>query len=162
MVKEYIVNYGLNDHCVQQLEKEILQRYNDTSYYQSDCDFLLSLRKDIINKQMLTHQEKLLPDLIAFNDVLRDALHDMYVRAHRIWNKMVLNIEDTDGEEMELTAKCYLDYTYPRLHPVQGNDRQDLWDALCDGDLNPPVPSPLGSPPWMTKPGITRWKIRPS
>jgi hypothetical protein len=26
----------------------------------------------------------------------------------------------------------------------------------------PPVPSPLGSPPWMTKSGTMRWKVRPS
>ena len=26
----------------------------------------------------------------------------------------------------------------------------------------PPVPSPRGQPPWMTKPGITRWKVSPS
>ncbi len=137
MERENIFNYGLNNHCVERLEKEIVQRYSDMSSCQSDCDFLLSLRKDIINKQMLAHQEKFLPDLIAFNDALRDALHDMYVRAHRIWNKMVQSVDETDGEEMELTAKCYFDYTYPKQHPIQGNDRQELWDAICDGDLNP-------------------------
>ena len=26
----------------------------------------------------------------------------------------------------------------------------------------PPVPSPLGSPPWIMKPSMTRWKVRPS
>lgn len=26
----------------------------------------------------------------------------------------------------------------------------------------PPCPSPRGQPPWMTKPGITRWKVSPS
>ena len=26
---------------------------------------------------------------------------------------------------------------YPKLHPIQGEDRQDLWYALCDEDLNP-------------------------
>ena len=46
-------------------------------------------------------------------------------------------MDETDGEEVELTAKLYFDYTYPELHPLQGEDRQDLWDALCDGDLNP-------------------------
>ena len=58
-------------------------------------------------------------------------------RAHRIWNKLIQNIDETDGEEMELTAKCYLDYDYSKLHPIQGEDRQDLWNALCDEDLNP-------------------------
>ena len=26
----------------------------------------------------------------------------------------------------------------------------------------PPVPSPLGSPPWIMKPSMMRWKVRPS
>ena len=26
----------------------------------------------------------------------------------------------------------------------------------------PPLPVPCGSPPWIMKPGITRWKVMPS
>jgi hypothetical protein len=61
----------------------------------------------------------------------------MYDRAHRIWDKMTNIIDEGDGEEMELTAKIYLDADYPALRPIQGDDRQDLWYALCDDDLNP-------------------------
>lgn len=81
--------------------------------------------------------EDFLPDIIAFNDALREALREMYDRAHRIWDKMIENIDETDGEEMELTAKCYFDADNPALHPIQGGDRQELWYALCDEDLNP-------------------------
>ena len=28
--------------------------------------------------------------------------------------------------------------------------------------LEPPLPVPLGSPPWAMKPGITRWNTTPS
>ena len=28
------------------------------------------------------------------------------------------------------------DYNYPELHPVQGEDRQELWDAICDPGWN--------------------------
>ena len=87
--------------------------------------------------QEMAHQKEILPDIIAFNDALREALRDMYDRAHRIWDKTIQIIDENDGEEMELEAKCYFDYTYPELHPIQGKDRQDLWDALCDIDLNP-------------------------
>ena len=118
------------------IEREIIQGYNNTRCYDSDNGALLSLRKNIINKETLAHQKELLPDIVAFNDALRDALREMYDRAHRVWNKMVQAIDETDGEEMELTAKCYLDYHYPRQHPIQSDDRQDLWEALCDGDLN--------------------------
>ena len=118
------------------IEREIIQGYNNTRCYDSDNGALLSLRKNIINKEMLAHQKELLPDIITFNDALRDALRDMYDRAHRIWDKMVQTIDEADGEEVELTAKCYLDYNYPELHPIQGEDRQELWNALCDDDLN--------------------------
>ena len=55
----------------------------------------------------------------------------------RKFSKMINIIDEGDGEEMELTAKIYLDADYPALHPIQGDDRQDLWYALCDVDLNP-------------------------
>ena len=125
------------DNNVDAIEREIILKYNDYRSYNSDNDVLLSLRKDTINKQVLENQKELLPDIIAFNDALREALRDMYERAHRIWDKMINIIDEGDGEEMELTAKIYLDTDYPALHPIQGNDRQDLWYALCDDDLNP-------------------------
>ena len=137
MKRNDLLSRGLTNNSIKAIESEIIQRYNDRRCYESNNDFLLSMRKDIINKQMLAHQKDLLPDIIAFNDALREALRGMYERAHRIWNKVVQNIDEADGEEMELTAKCYLNYVYPKLHPLQGEDRQDLWDALCDEDMNP-------------------------
>jgi hypothetical protein len=131
-----LTNRIFMDNNVDAIEREIILKYNDYRCYDSDNDVLLSLRKDIINKQVLANQRELLPDIIAFNDALREALRDMYDRAHRIWDKMINIIDEGDGEEMELTAKCYLDADYPALHPMQGDDRQDLWYALCDGDLN--------------------------
>ena len=125
------------DNNVDAIEREIILKYNDYRSYNSDNDVLLSLRKDIINKQVLANQKELLPDIIAFNDALREALRDMYDRAYRIWDKMIDIIDEGDGEEMELSAKIYLDTDYPALHPIQGDDRQDLWYALCDEDLNP-------------------------
>jgi len=125
------------DNNVDVIEREIILKYNDYRCYDSDNDVLLSLRKHIINKQVLANQKELLPDIIAFNNALREALRDMYDRAHRIWDKMINIIDEGDGEEIELTAKCYLDADYPALHPIQSDDRQDLWYALCDEDLNP-------------------------
>ena len=125
------------DNNVDAIEREIILKYNDYCSYNSDNDVLLSLRKDIINKQVLANQKELLPDIIAFNDALRKALREMYDRAHRIWDKMINIIDEGDGEGMELTAKIYLDTDYPALHPIQGEDRQDLWYALCDDELNP-------------------------
>ena len=132
-----LTNRFIMNNNVDAIEREIILKYNDYHSYNSDNDVLLSLRKDIINKQVLANQKELLPDIIAFNDALREALREMYDRAHCIWNKMINIIDEGDGEEMELTAKCYLDTDYPVLHPIQGEDRQDLWYALCDGDLNP-------------------------
>ena len=127
----------LCDYSVKEIEREIIQGYNNIRCYDSDYGVLLSLRKNIINKEMLAHQKELLPNIIAFNDALREALCEMCDRAHRVWKKVIEVMDEMDGEEMELTTKLYFDYTYPELHPLQGEDRQDLWDALCDGDLNP-------------------------
>ena len=131
------VNHGLYDYSIEATEREIIYRYTSTRCYETNYDYLLSLRRSIINKMVLAHQKDILPDIIAFNDALREALCEMYDRAHRVWKKVIEIMDETDGEEMELTAKLYFDYTYPELHPLQDEDRQDLWDALCDGDLNP-------------------------
>lgn len=90
----------LCDYSVKMIEQEIIQEYNNTRYYVLGDGALLNLRKRIINKEMLAHQKELLPDIIAFNDALREALHEMYERAHRIWDKMIQSIDETDGEEM--------------------------------------------------------------
>lgn len=132
-----VVDLGLYDYSIEAIENEIIYRYKSTRCYESNDDYLLSLRRNIINKKVLAHQKDILPDIIAFNDALREAIRDMYDRAQRVWNKVVQSIDEADGEDLELTAKCYFDYTYPELHPLQGEDRQDLWDALCDEDLNP-------------------------
>ena len=128
---------GLFDYSIEAIEREIIYSYKSTRCYEANYDYLLSLRRSIINKMVLAHQKDILPDIIAFNDALREALCEMYDRAHRVWKKVIEVMDETDGEEMELTTKLYFDYTYPELHPLQGEDRQDLWDALCDGDLNP-------------------------
>ena len=132
-----LVDYGLCDYCIETIESEIIYKYKSTRCYESNDDCLLSLRRSIINKKVLAHQKEFLPDIIAFNDALREALREMYDRALRVWSKVVQSIDEIDSEEMELTAKLYFDYNHPELHPLQGEDRQDLWDALCDGDLNP-------------------------
>ncbi len=57
----------------------------------------------------------------------------------------------------------------PVLRPACAIDNTPLsWN--CFGALTsqgivypgPPVPFLLGHPPWITKPGITLWKFRPS
>ena len=125
----------LQDHDIHLIEREILLKYEHAPCDYSDCDCLLSLRKAMINERVLAHQEEILPNIIAFNDALREALREMYDRAHRIWNSIKAN--KTFGDYLELTAKCYLGYDYPALHPIQGDDRDDLWCAICDSGWNP-------------------------
>lgn len=123
----------LHDYDIELIEREILWKYNDNRHDYSDCDCLLSLRKSMINKRVLAHQEDILPDIIAFNDALTAALRELYDRAHRIWDSIK---ENEDFKDAEIEAKCFLCYDYPKLHPVQGEDRQDLWDAICDAGWN--------------------------
>mgnify|MGYP006896846237 CR=1 FL=1 len=80
------LNYqNISDYSIEAIEREIVQRYNDYRCYGSNDDVLLSLRKEIVNKKMLACQKELLPEIISFNDALREALREMYERAHRIW-----------------------------------------------------------------------------
>ena len=122
-----------NDYGLQLIEREIQQKFEDCvyeDYRQSIC--LLELRKKILNRQALANQKKLLPDIIAFNDALRQALLHMYDKAQKLYDQM-----SAIQPGIELEAKCFLSYEYPKQHPIQECNRQDLWNALCDSGWNP-------------------------
>lgn len=122
-----------DEQTLQLIEEEITYIYQSdvTGYPQSE--YLLDLRKRILNEQALKReaQEELLPDIIAFNDALHDALKRMYDRAHELYRQM-----SAIQPDIQLIAKCYLAYDYPALHPYQKEDRQDLFDAICDFGWN--------------------------
>ena len=122
-----------DDPALQLIEREISYIYTTDVFGYPQNEYLLELRKNILNNQVLTHesQEELLPHIIAFNDALRNALRHMYDRAHELYRQM-----SAIQPDIELTAKCYLAYDYPSLHPYQTEDRQDLFDAICDSGWN--------------------------
>ena len=95
---------------------------------------LLSIRKNLIDEMVLSHQEDYIEIIKEFNDCLKDALKEMYDRAHRIYQDAIKHQDD--GEKIEVTASLYLGKDYPALHPVQEGNRQQLWKALCDGNWN--------------------------
>lgn len=88
----------IHDYDIQCIEHEILWKYDKSPCDYPDCDCLLSLRKDMINERVLAHQKEILPDIIAFNDAMTDALRELYDRAHRIWNSIKDNEDFKDAE----------------------------------------------------------------
>ena len=125
----------ISNEKIEFIENEILWMYREHPDHLIDDEFLLPKRKELINEIVLAHQEELLPDIIAFNDALTDAMREMYDRVHQIWDSV--KEKSGWGDTIELTAKCFLGREYPKQHPVQGEERQELWDALCDSDWNP-------------------------
>ena len=122
-----------DEQTLQLIEEEISYIYDSDATGYPEGEYLLDLRKRILNEQACTRkaQEELLPDIIAFNDALHDALKCMYDRAHELYRQM-----SAIQPDIMLTAKCYLAYDYPALHPYQKEDRQDLFDAICDFGWN--------------------------
>lgn len=128
----------LSDY-IQRIEREIINahkgigiRYRDKDY--SNFAYLLEIRKDLINKKVLKFQEDLIPEIVEFNETLRNTLQKMYDKAYHIWIDFQ-KLRDWE-DDIELTAECYLGPVHPARHPLQGEDRQDLWNALCDDELN--------------------------
>ena len=113
----------INDENIQLIEDEIMLMYDKKPCDYPDYECLLSLRKYMINRKVLKHQEEILPDIIAFNDALREALKEMYDRAHHIWNS--IKGKKDFGDEMELTAKCFLGHSRGR-----GKLKQSPVDSL--------------------------------
>ena len=114
------------DDCNLQItEREILGSYHRKDYSQVQC--LCKVRKEMLNAQAMSRQKELLPDIIAFNDALRDALKVMYDRALSLYQQV-----SAIQPHIHLEARCSLDYNYPKLHPYQADHREDLWEALCN------------------------------
>ena len=139
-VKEILESYP-----VKKSEQMIIRVFNDDIRFDdyTQQKSLLELRKRIINHQVLQHQEEILPDIIAFDNALRNALRDLYDRAHNIWKNICGN--KSYGDEISLTAKCFLG-SYPKLHPIQGDDRWELWCAINDYGWNPLYEEGIGLP----------------
>lgn len=118
-----------DEKTLQHIEEVISYIYDSDATGYPECEYLLDLRKRILNEQACTRkaQEELLPDIIAFNDALHDALKRMYDRAHELYRQM-----SAIQPDIMLTAKCYLAYDYPALHPYQKEDRQKLFNAISD------------------------------
>ncbi len=125
----------LQDDALKGLEEQIIMSFNGP--YSKHHDYteersLLQVRKNIINQRVLKHEQvMMLPDIIAFNDAMREALREMFDKAHAVYEA-----NKGFGEDVEVEACCYLSNDYPALHPVQGKDRQDLWNALQDSGWN--------------------------
>ena len=124
----------LTHRVVKRIEEDIVSSFSLNSFDYDKDKCLLSLRRNIINEMVLSHQEDIIDAIREFNDCLREALKEMYDRAHRVYAD--ISKHQDYGDEIELTASLYLGNEYPKLHPVQGDDRQDLWYALCDGGWN--------------------------
>ena len=124
---------------IQRIEREIINahkgigiRYRNKDYSNFAC--LLEIRKDLINKKILKFQEDLIPEIVEFNETLRNTLQKMYDKAYHIWIDFQ-KLRDWE-DDIELTAECYLGPVHPVRYPLQREDRQDLWNALCDDELN--------------------------
>ena len=114
-----------NNHNLQMIEREILYSYHRKAYSQVQC--LCKVRKEMLNEQAMLHQKELLPDIIAFNDAFRDALKVMYDKAISLYRQV-----SAIQPNIDLEAKCYLCYDYPKWHPYQADHREELWEALCN------------------------------
>ena len=120
------LNNGGNPWCLEELEDSIIQSYDTSIKYENDkC--LVELRSLFLNKITLSHQEQILKPLLEFNESLREALREMYDRAHEMYDEISNNVLFLkDGEVLEITAECFLSSTYPKLHPIQNDNRQNL------------------------------------
>lgn len=95
---------------------------------------LLKVRKKLINNFALQHQKELLSAIINFNDKLTAALHKLYVEAETAYNFMTKIYKDNN---IQIKGECYFNSGYSKNHPLQNDTREELWEALTDGENNP-------------------------
>lgn len=127
----------LTSNAMKEVESQIWTEYFAAAMTEdyTQKKYLLELRKALINHEMLQHQDVLLPYIVEFNNALVSALRETYVEAHKMYDLLLANGYDKDA--IHVSGACYLDKSYPADHPLQDEDRQELWVALLDTGWNP-------------------------
>ena len=95
-------NDELTHRVVKGIEEDIVSSFSLNSFDYDKDKCLLSLRSNIINEMVLSHQEDIIDAIREFNDSLREALREMYERAHSIWDKMINTVDDTKVIKLEV------------------------------------------------------------
>ena len=94
-------NFELEISAIRDIEEEIIYSFNTNRHYENDkC--LLELRRHLINDMVLAHQEDIIEPLREFNDLLMEALKELYDRAKQICDD--LKAHNDYGDEIDVTA----------------------------------------------------------
>lgn len=149
----------MDNYFIQRLEREIIESFNGINRsavaYPHEKS-LLRLRKDVLNYRVWQDQDVYLPAIIEFNEALTDALKGMYKQTLKIWEN--LKTSNEDGSLYSLKARCFFDYHYPDLHPIQNETRHELWKALCDTGWNTGYEDGVTPPLWFDGNEIESWE----
>ena len=108
---------------IQRIEREIINahkgigiRYRDKDY--SNFAYLLEIRKDLINKKVLKFQEDLIPEIVEFNETLRNTLQKMYDKAYHIWidfQKYCCPVKVLQVKKIRLKPSCRIPASFVTL-----------------------------------------------
>ena len=94
-------NFELEISAIRDIEEEIIYSFNTNRHYEND-KYLLELRRRLINDMVLAHQEDIIEPLREFNDLLMEALKELYDRAKQICDD--LKAHNDYGDEIDVTA----------------------------------------------------------
>ncbi|MBO4613862.1 MAG: hypothetical protein J5709_01945 [Bacteroidales bacterium] len=98
-------------------------------------DYSMNRRKQIINGELMKHENELLSDIVSFNDALKAAFLNMWELVSDIHKKI-------NYEHRDIVASLWFDTNYPQKHPLSGEkskvaySQSTLWEALTDNDLH--------------------------
>jgi len=90
-------------------------------------------RKYLIDKALVENcAEELREDILYFDKLLKEEVRKMEKICEDTW-KDIINDDVFLGEKnLNVCGKISIGSEYPALHPLQGDDRQTLWDMLVD------------------------------
>lgn len=127
-------NIDYTNGIIKGIEEDLINSYNNEDRGYWDDKGVLSLRKKLINEMVLSNQWDYIDTIKEFNNSLRDALIEMSDRAIHTYEDLSNKTEL--GDEIKIKARLYFSKQYSKYHPIQGGDRQDLWNVLIDGSWN--------------------------
>jgi len=91
------------------------------------------MRKHLIDKALIENcKDELREDILYFDKLLKREERKIKKKCKDTWNDIINDDVFLGEKDLNLCGKISIGSDYPALHPLQGDDRQTLWDMLVD------------------------------
>ncbi len=119
---------------IKQLEELVVELDHYSRDNTEAINLILRIRKKLLNQEALKNQAELMPCIVKFNNLLKEAVTKAYYKAKDTYEALL----ECHGEDCDIsvTAECWISSFYPHEHPIHQERICPFWEALCYSKYN--------------------------